>query len=177
MKKNILRLLTIGFILGLFLVGCASAPRTEPAPAAETPPPATEPAPAQRPAPAPASTGPSAPITTIGEYAFPFHNLTSIVIPDSVTSIGRLAFYGNPITDITIGDNVELGSSAFLNGVVVYYFNEFYESNGRKKGRYTYRVGRWTFEPIQWSHKARNCIASCLAWTEGSYSIKPEGSY
>ena len=85
-------------------------------------------------------------IDTIGEYAFAFNNLNSIVIPDSVSNIGRLAFYGNPIRDITIGANVELGETAFVNGFVVYYFNEFYESNGRQRGRYTYKSGRWFFE-------------------------------
>ena len=86
-------------------------------------------------------------VTTIEAYAFAFNRITRIVIPDSVEYIGKLAFYGNRIRDITIGADVEFGEFAFLNGCVVYYFIEYYEKNGRQKGRYTYSSGRWTFEP------------------------------
>ena len=175
MKKNIIRLLLLGLILGLLFLGCKSTPPAEPAveePAVEEPV-AEEPAAEEPAAEEPAATeeadltisrGTTAVddreyqsqgisnvsfpdgMNTIGDYAFAFNNLNSIVIPDSVTNIGRLAFYGNPIRDITIGANVELGETAFVNGFVVYYFNDFYENNGRQKGRYLYSRGRWTFE-------------------------------
>jgi hypothetical protein len=54
-------------------------------------------------------------VTTIGEYAFDGHDLTSITIPGSVTSIGESAFgacFG--LTSVTIGNGVtSIGEAAF----------------------------------------------------------------
>ena len=58
------------------------------------------------------------PITTIGDWAFRYHNsLTSVTIPDSVTSIGYEAFYDcDNLTSVTIPNSVtSIGGSAFEN--------------------------------------------------------------
>ena len=63
-------------------------------------------------------------VTSISEEAFIFnHNLTSVVLSDSVTSIGRAAFYAcDKLADITIPDSVTaIGDSAFYN--TAYYKN------------------------------------------------------
>ena len=63
-------------------------------------------------------------VTTIGDYAFYSNNLTSVVIPDSVTTIGNYAFYYNNLTSVVIPDSVTtIGSYAFyynnLTSVVI----------------------------------------------------------
>ena len=47
-------------------------------------------------------------VTTIGDGAFFFSDLTSVTIPDSVTTIGDFAFYdnNNSLTSVTIGNSV-----------------------------------------------------------------------
>ena len=55
-------------------------------------------------------------VTSIGNSAFRYCNLTSIEIPSSVTSIGNYAFYECSLTSITFGENSQLtsiGNSAF----------------------------------------------------------------
>lgn len=54
-------------------------------------------------------------VTKIGEYAFIYSRLKSIVIPDSVTTIDELAFYDcTELTSATIGNGVTtIGNSAF----------------------------------------------------------------
>ncbi len=54
-------------------------------------------------------------VTTIGEYAFDGHDLTSVTIPDSVTSIGESAFGACfSLTSVTIGNGVtSIGEAAF----------------------------------------------------------------
>ncbi len=55
------------------------------------------------------------PITTIGERAFHYCNLTNVTIPDNVTTIGSNAFrYCNSLTSVTIPDSVTaIGFAAF----------------------------------------------------------------
>lgn len=53
-------------------------------------------------------------VTTIGERAFAYKDLTSVTIPNSVTTIGNYAFQGNNITSVTIPNSVTiLGEIAF----------------------------------------------------------------
>jgi hypothetical protein len=48
------------------------------------------------------------------------HQLTSVIIPDSVTSIGPLAFGGNRLTSVIIPDNViEIGERAFSTNEIM----------------------------------------------------------
>ena len=53
-------------------------------------------------------------ITSIGDWAFKSHELTSINIPNSVTSIGRQAFLGNNLKTVSISSNIDsIGHAAF----------------------------------------------------------------
>ena len=53
-------------------------------------------------------------VTTIGENAFLFKDLTSVVIPNSVRSIGNEVFADNDLKSVTIGNSVEtIGDYAF----------------------------------------------------------------
>ena len=67
--------------------------------------------------------------------------LTSVFIPNGVTEIGFRAFYENPLTSIIIGANVELGGSAFD-----YFFERFYDAQGKKAGTYILRVREWSLQ-------------------------------
>ena len=83
-------------------------------------------------------------VTFIGERAFAFNKLTSVTIPNSVSVIEGEAFAGNQITRITIGENVELKFSAESQGPFEGGFADFYNSNRRKAGTYTFSGGRWS---------------------------------
>ena len=54
-------------------------------------------------------------VTAIGDYAFFYNKVTSVIIPNTVTSIGMEAFYYcNKLTDITIPNSVySIGDQAF----------------------------------------------------------------
>ena len=55
-------------------------------------------------------------VTSIGDYAFWFCDLTSVTIPDGVTSIGRGAFYEAGLTSLTLPESVEsIGESTFFS--------------------------------------------------------------
>ncbi|MDD7888307.1 leucine-rich repeat protein [Flavivirga sp. 57AJ16] len=58
-------------------------------------------------------------VTTIGAYAFYYNDLTSVTIPDSVTAIGDWAFYYNGLTSVTILDSVTtIGAYAFYDNAL-----------------------------------------------------------
>ncbi|MCL1992298.1 MAG: leucine-rich repeat domain-containing protein [Spirochaetes bacterium] len=58
-------------------------------------------------------------IVGIGNNAFQFAGLTSVVIPDSVRTIGNNAFLGNNISSLTIGNNVQtIGAFAFQDNAL-----------------------------------------------------------
>jgi len=63
-------------------------------------------------------------VTTIGESAFHYSNLSSVEIPDSVTSIGSYAFSENQLTSITIPScvtEIEKGTFSFnsLESIII----------------------------------------------------------
>jgi hypothetical protein len=54
------------------------------------------------------------PVTTIGDDAFSYYDLTSVTIPNSVTNIGNYAFAYNYLTNVTIPNSVtSIGDYAF----------------------------------------------------------------
>jgi hypothetical protein len=61
-------------------------------------------------------------VTSIGEWAFSFSNLTSVTIPSGVTSIGNSAFYYcRSLTSITISSSVtSIGNSAFYGCISLF---------------------------------------------------------
>jgi hypothetical protein len=54
-------------------------------------------------------------VTVIGDFAFPFCNLTNLIFPDSVVAIGQYAFYAcTSLTSVTLPTNlVAVGQYAF----------------------------------------------------------------
>ena len=108
-------------------------------------------------------------VTHIGHAAFSNNDLTSVIIPDSVTYIGNWAFQDNRLTSVIIGSNVSsIGGLAFLQrgririqsitipgnvdltvsqyNVFGYGFDEFYNSNGKKAGTYTWDGKSWSVQ-------------------------------
>jgi hypothetical protein len=82
-------------------------------------------------------------VTFIGESAFSYTQITSIIIPNSVISIGQTAFWDNKLTSITIGSNVVIATAAFDDKG----FPEAYEKNNRNAGIYTYSGNKWVYKP------------------------------
>jgi TolB-like protein len=80
-------------------------------------------------------------VTSIGGQAFYENQLVSVTIPDSVTSIGGQAFYSNPLTSVAIGANVLMENNSMPNN-----FGNFYYSNDKKAGTYTYSGNTWSFK-------------------------------
>jgi len=76
-------------------------------------------------------------VTSIGDSAFYGNQLTSVIIGSSVTTIGDLAFHSDELTSITIGSSVtHIGFATF--GSNSRLFENFYESQDRKAGTYTW---------------------------------------
>ena len=75
-------------------------------------------------------------ITSIGDNAFNGNQITSITIPDSVTSI-RINAFGDKLTSITLPANVSYAGSFYNN------FDDFYQSQNRKAGTYTWSGRIW----------------------------------
>ena len=64
------------------------------------------------------------PVTTIGDSAFRYNKLTSVVISEGLTTIGNSAFSNNQFTNVVIGDSViTIGDNAFssnrLSSVII----------------------------------------------------------
>ena len=107
-------------------------------------------------------------VTLIGEGAFSGNKLTSVEVGSSVTTIKDGAFYNNFITSVTIPSSLQnLGERAFdarssdgrirsnivftdAGGNVLYTtannFDAFFESNGKKPGKYSLSEGNWKME-------------------------------
>ncbi|GMO52155.1 MAG: hypothetical protein Ta2G_10020 [Termitinemataceae bacterium] len=84
-------------------------------------------------------------VTNIEFFAFSgCIGLTSVSIPASVTSISSYAFSKcTGLTSISIGANVKLtggDSPSFDNK-----FDDYYNTNGKKAGVYTWRGGAWSY--------------------------------
>jgi hypothetical protein len=92
-------------------------------------------------------------LTRIDEWAFHSYQypgeMTSVTIPNGIISIGTRAFSGNKISKITIGANVDVKVVALHETRYheLSYFREFYETNGRKAGTYTFNENtkRWSW--------------------------------
>jgi hypothetical protein len=82
-------------------------------------------------------------VTTIGASAFAYNQLSSVTIPGGVTIIGDHAFMANQLTSITIGNNVNIITSN-TNPPFDDKFTEYYNSNGKKAGTYTFANGQWS---------------------------------
>jgi len=86
-------------------------------------------------------------VVFIEREAFAGQNLASVFLPDSVAYIGSMAFTGNHFSSITIAANVTFLRWPPINDTTGGFgpvFAEFYESQGRRAGRYKYRDGRWS---------------------------------
>jgi len=74
-------------------------------------------------------------VTTIGDFAFSWSSLTSVIIPSSVTTIGDSAFYRSSLTSVIIPSSVTtIGNYAFndcnrLENITVDGRNPSYASN------------------------------------------------
>jgi len=106
-------------------------------------------------------------VTTIGSMAFRDSHITSLSLPSSVTYIDIDAFRGNSLYHLTLPNNIKIGGlsgiyfAQVINGSITldanypYDLNEvrsglgdYYISNGRKAGTYTYRGsgrGSWSY--------------------------------
>jgi len=87
----------------------------------------------------------------IGSRAFDRHNLSTVVIPESVVYIGGGAFRpGNPnsLASITIGKYVMLGKEEGYDAFAKNNnFDNFYRKNYRKSGKYDFVNNNWNYSP------------------------------
>ena len=59
-------------------------------------------------------------VVSVGDNAFNYNDLTTLTIPDSVLTIGDYAFYNNQLTSIIIPDSVtSIGEYAFMRNSLV----------------------------------------------------------
>jgi uncharacterized repeat protein (TIGR02543 family) len=108
------------------------------------------------------------PVTCVGGWAFYDKNITSVVIPNSVTSISDAAFYDNKLTRVTIPNSVKyINGGAFWENDLIEIiignnvglvptlhdgpdafeeFIEFYDTTGKKAGKYYINNGAWTVQ-------------------------------
>jgi hypothetical protein len=84
-------------------------------------------------------------VTTIGDYAFYVNQLTSVIIPDSVTSIDVAAFMANQLTSVTIGADVDINNDPNTIGANP-GFKALYDGGGKLAGTYNYTGGIWVKE-------------------------------
>ncbi|MBR3448819.1 MAG: leucine-rich repeat protein [Oscillospiraceae bacterium] len=54
-------------------------------------------------------------LKAIGDEAFMYRNVESVILPDSVTSVGSRAFYGTPLKQLTGNGVTEIGDYAFAD--------------------------------------------------------------
>jgi hypothetical protein len=78
-------------------------------------------------------------VITIEDSAFEENKIARVIIPGNITDIRRRAFFGNPITSITVPGNISIGDRAFPNN-----FSNFYNSNGKRAGTYTWNGIDWS---------------------------------
>jgi uncharacterized repeat protein (TIGR02543 family) len=58
-------------------------------------------------------------VSVIGDRAFAYNTITSIIIPEGIVSIGVLAFYRNNLTSLSIPESVtSIGDRAFANNQI-----------------------------------------------------------
>ena len=84
-------------------------------------------------------------VTSIGDSAFLNNRLTNIIIPNSVSSSSYNLFEENPLTSVTIGPNFYLNSS--YGNTRWRNFLDYYGSNKRMAGTYTFEGDTWTYRP------------------------------
>lgn len=81
-------------------------------------------------------------ITRFAFRAFGDCSFSKIVIPNTVTTWDSYIFQGVPLIDITIGANAGISNDTFgTNGAS---FKAFYDSKGKKAGRYRFSDGAWS---------------------------------
>ncbi|MCL2232829.1 MAG: leucine-rich repeat domain-containing protein [Treponema sp.] len=87
-------------------------------------------------------------VTYIEAGTFAGNRLASVLIPDNVIFIGAGAFANSPLASVTIGGNVAIDRGGFsrYSNFFGTSFAEFYESQGRRAGVYTYFGGEWSVE-------------------------------
>jgi len=86
--------------------------------------------------------------THIGDWAFCCNQIASVDFGDTITHIGAGAFANSPLESVSIGGNVAIGRGGFsrYSNLFGASFADFYESQGRRAGTYTYFGGEWSVE-------------------------------
>jgi hypothetical protein len=84
-------------------------------------------------------------LKVIGDFCFYGCQLEEISLPASLEKIGVWAFGGNPIRDVRIGARLAFKFTDSISDLRP-SFDEAYETNGKKAGRYVFSDGRWHYE-------------------------------